>query len=297
MATHQQAVDAGTRLRDALNRVANDGTFGPARDDFADLHLTVARRLADFSTNPRYGASSPQYDSFDRKARLATGSVGNANPTSQPSIQKALNESEAASDALPAITGGGSVAGRDAGLFSVLRGSLRIAADRPAATVSRGTAGMSTKSLSPTDVVATGVVDRDEQKDPNYYQKLINLFPAEAVSLYGTGTAIFGFASLGVIIVCLIVLVVLRVFATQPEGGGQPQWIPVAVAVVSFLFWATALDPNWLTWAIGRLPPTPTPDQVREHAAQLAEIKKWAAFAGAALVFVAPLLVKPKASA
>jgi hypothetical protein len=295
MATHQQAIDAGTALRDALHTAAGDGSLGTHRDDFATLHGLIARNLAAFTLDPKHGDTSPRYDSFVQKAQRATGLVQRANPGAPPTIQRALSESQAANDALSPITGSAPAAASKAGFLGALRGSLRIARDQPARTVAKGTAGMATKSITKADV-AVGATTSSAERDPNYYQKLVNLFPAEAVSLYGTGAAIFGLASLPVILICLLVLVVLRLFATQPEQGGPPQTIAVAVAAISFLLWATALDPQWLSWAIGTLPANASAAQVKQHAAVVSDIKKYAAFIGAAWVFVAPLLIRPKAA-
>ncbi|HEX6741685.1 MAG TPA: hypothetical protein VF079_07830 [Sphingomicrobium sp.] len=138
--------------------------------------------------------------------------------------------------------------------------------------------------------------------DPNYYNKLITLFPAEALTLYGTGVAIFGAAPgshtrspFYMIAICLVVLVFLRMVANQPKDPTQrpPVWrvwsntdLPaVIVAVISFLLWATATDPNWLDGApkglqlFGKFDGT--------------FIRQWAAFLGAAFVLVAPNFVEP----
>lgn len=115
--------------------------------------------------------------------------------------------------------------------------------------------------------------------DANYYQKLTNLFPAEALALYGTGVALFGGATPFVVLAVFGVLLALRIFATQPPKGGAPQWVAVLVAAVSFLLWATATDPAWLVWATH-----PTED-----------LRRGAAFLGAALVILAPVLVRPQA--
>ena len=118
-----------------------------------------------------------------------------------------------------------------------------------------------------------------ETQDPSYFQKLVNLFPAEAVTLYGTGVAIFTNPGIGVIIVCLVVLVGLRLYATQPTGGGKPHYAAVAVAAVAFVLWATALDATWLT--------------ALSSGIDVADASKWASFLGAAFVFVAPLVLPP----
>jgi hypothetical protein len=127
---------------------------------------------------------------------------------------------------------------------------------------------------------SSGLVDVEDvgpgQNDPGYYQKLTNLFPAEALALYGTGKAIFSDANLAVVLVGLIVLFVLRVTANTAKG--HLDWRSVGVAVASYLLWVTANDAGW----IGGI-----------HALsveQLAQMRKYAALLGAALVFLAPVL-------
>ena len=114
---------------------------------------------------------------------------------------------------------------------------------------------------------------------PNYYNKLITLFPAEALTLYGAGVAVFGRSTLAATIVCLIVLVLLRAVATQPQQGGQPHYEAVVVAAISFLLWTTATDPRWITDTKLNL--------------DADEVRKWAAYLGAAFVLIAPALIQP----
>jgi hypothetical protein len=111
--------------------------------------------------------------------------------------------------------------------------------------------------------------------DPSYYQKLTNLFPAEALVLYGTGVALFGGATAFVVLAGLVVLLLLRLLASQPAQGGTPEWIAVITAAASYLLWATATDPQWLSFIT-------SPDET---------LRREAAFLGAALVVVAPLIV------
>jgi hypothetical protein len=116
--------------------------------------------------------------------------------------------------------------------------------------------------------------------DPNYYQKLTNLFPAEGLALYGTGVALYSGANAIVVLGTLAVLVVLRWSAYGSDGGGGPRWRAVLVAVASFLLWATATDPGWLRSFTALSP------ELAEH------IRQGAAFLGAAAVLLAPLAVK-----
>lgn len=166
-------------------------------------------------------------------------------------------------------------------VLSGLRGSLRLRSAPPASS------GQFTEK-SPFDDVATpqGTARASTTSaDPNYYQKLTNLFPAEALAIYGSGTAIFGSANFVVVAVGLVILLVLRSLATQTAAGTRPDWRGVAVAAASYLLWATANDANWLTLLDSRL------------VAKVAEFRKYAAFFGAALVFLAPVLAPEPATA
>ena len=156
-----------------------------------------------------------------------------------------------------------------------LRGSLSLERKLVAVTPAAGTA----PDGAPGAPVALAV----QQQDPTYFQKLVNLFPAEAVTLYGTGVAIFAGANIGVILVCLAILLVLRYFATQPTGGGTPHYVAMAVAAIAFLLWATALDAGWMEPLLG----SRTPEE-------LTDVSKWASFLGAAFVFLAPFLLQPR---
>ncbi|HVU36125.1 MAG TPA: hypothetical protein VHE61_21970 [Opitutaceae bacterium] len=116
--------------------------------------------------------------------------------------------------------------------------------------------------------------------DASYYNKLITLFPAEALTLYGTGVAVFGRSTLAALLVCLAVLVLLRSVATEPPQGGRPHFEAVIVAAVSFVLWTTATDPAWIV-------------DTRIRNLDLAEVRKWAAFLGGAFVLLAPVFIQP----
>jgi hypothetical protein len=116
--------------------------------------------------------------------------------------------------------------------------------------------------------------------DASYYNKLITLFPAEALTLYGTGVAVFGRSTLAALVVCLAVLVLLRSVATEPQQGGRPHYEAVIVAAISFLLWTTATDPAWIV-------------DTRLKNLDLQEVRKWAAFLGGAFVLLAPAFIQP----
>jgi hypothetical protein len=120
--------------------------------------------------------------------------------------------------------------------------------------------------------------------DASYYNKLITLFPAEALTLYGTGVAVFVRSTLAALVVCLVVLVLLRSVATEPQQGGRPHYEAVIVAAISFILWTTATDPGWMVDA-------------RLKNLDLQEVRKWAAFLGGAFVLLAPVFIQPPSPA
>jgi hypothetical protein len=227
MGSTTQVRDAGVALRDALQAKIRDATFDETdRDDFERIHLGLTRRIADFASAPRYGQSAPQYDDFISKAQNAAASVNACTPGSAPSIQRAKTDSQAASNALPAITG----------RANLLAGSLRLGSPPVRATAA---------GPSLTSELQTGAGEEDTP-GPNepYYQSLVKLFPVEAVTLYPMAVGIAGDDSRMLwILVGIIALVVigLRVLGTRPAAGGPPDWPAVGVALVSFALYAAAL--------------------------------------------------------
>ena len=154
-------------------------------------------------------------------------------------------------------------------MASMLRGALRLEPARPVIT---------------RDIAAPGAPSGGGGGDANYYNKLITLFPAEALTLYGTGVAVFGRSTLAALLVCLVVLVLLRSVATEPQQGGRPHYEAVIVAAISFVLWTTATDPAWLADA-------------RIKNVDFTEVRKWAAFLGGAFVLLAPAFIQPPSPA
>ena len=166
------------------------------------------------------------------------------------------------------------------GFLANLRGSLRLR--QPPSSPVGGVIEKSAFDVAPSPPASSRAT---KSGDPNYYQKLTNLFPAEALAIYGTGSAIFGGANLVVVAVGLIILLVLRTVATQTDAGTGADWRAVAVATASYLLWATANDAHWLASLDTGLAP------------DVADIRKYAAFFGAALVLLAPVLAPEPAGA
>lgn len=83
-----------------------------------------------------------------------------------------------------------------------------------------------------------------EGESPPYMEALVKLFPAEGAALAAIAA---GFADsklwLSIILIVAISVMVffLRYKATQPEGGGTPDWIAIVIAVISFYLYAIAI--------------------------------------------------------
>lgn len=81
-------------------------------------------------------------------------------------------------------------------------------------------------------------------ESPPYMESLAKLFPAEGAAL---GALAAGFAEnklwLSIVLTIAIagLVFVLRIFATQPAGGGKPDWIAVVLATISFFLYALSI--------------------------------------------------------
>src|SRR6201999_4071062 len=87
-------------------------------------------------------------------------------------------ETRAATQALRDVTG-------SAGMLGGLRGSLRLSNVPSPNELPPGSAELEIPAGS-ASVQTTGAAG-SPPSDPHYYQKLTNLFPAEALAIYGTG--------------------------------------------------------------------------------------------------------------
>ena len=80
----------------------------------------------------------------------------------------------------------------------------------------------------------------------SYLDRLIKMIPAEVVGLYLVGIGLIPEedvpVSVGWVVVCLIAVVVVRMWGTAdpPEGLG-PQWRAVAIASGAFLIWVYSM--------------------------------------------------------
>lgn len=78
-----------------------------------------------------------------------------------------------------------------------------------------------------------------------YIEALAKLFPAEGVTL-APMIPVIAAGSDGItallVLAIIVLIVVLRYFGTQPQGGGAPRWIDIAIAVASFLLYAATIQ-------------------------------------------------------
>jgi hypothetical protein len=275
MALTDEIIQAARTASDKIEtHLDEDPRFGPFAQRVTPEWLRLIQARRDFRASGSSG--SPELLVRSRAALDAAIAMQPDNA----SVNRTLAAVGRLSEGLTQATGGNA---RSASFeppakgvsFGALRGSLRLSAP-----TSRASPGGVLRGARPSPGALSDGNGKGSGGDPGYYQKLTNLFPAEALALYGTGVALFGGATPFVVIAALIVLLLLRLFASQPAEGGPPEWLAVAVAASSYLLWVTATDPGWLSFAT-------TPGE---------DLRRGAAFLGAALVVIAPMLVKTQAS-
>jgi hypothetical protein len=84
----------------------------------------------------------------------------------------------------------------------------------------------------------------------HWMDRLIKLVPSEIVAVYLAGKA-YAIAWAGVwSIICLILVLVVRIWGTR-SGSGQPQWPAVAVAAISFVIWVYAMGGQFAGAVLG----------------------------------------------
>ncbi|MCG8506937.1 MAG: hypothetical protein MI755_20195 [Sphingomonadales bacterium] len=101
-------------------------------------------------------------------------------------------------------------------------------------------------SVGTGDVAAPKALTQGTQREDGWGSRIAKLIPAEALGLYGAGSAVAGGKALGLWILaaaCLVLSGVLRYRATQDPATGSPQWSAVIIAVISFTLWVVALEP------------------------------------------------------
>ena len=96
--------------------------------------------------------------------------------------------------------------------------------------------------LTFTPGASAGLSESDSK--PGYVESLAKLFPVEGVTLVNFVPAFSGGKWWVGLICCLAisgVIILLRVFATKPPGGGKTDWLAILVAVVSFWLYSMTI--------------------------------------------------------
>lgn len=273
MAIADETVAAFRQLAQAVHQAGESGNFGADQSRaLANAETALDAAIRNFAANPGDGNAQRAATAAAERAERALASATPA------TLDAALRTIAEATRLLLAAT---AAARPRAAALPSIQGSLRIAR-RPA----------------PVGFLAAADADTGDRTeagggDPSVYNKLITLFPAEALTLYGSGLAIFPDGTvrkLGVLIVCVVLLFFVRRLAnTSRPVGNEPtniDAVAVWVAVVAFLLWATATDAAWL-FGLSEL----TGGWLGESAVV---VKQWAAFLGAAFVLGATAFYTPK---
>ena len=90
------------------------------------------------------------------------------------------------------------------------------------------------------------VARRREESFKFYLDRLLKMIPGEVVGLYLVGSGFIpkdqSIVQVVWAIVCLIGVVVIRVYGTaDPENNKPPDWVHVAISSVAFLIWIYTL--------------------------------------------------------
>ncbi len=87
------------------------------------------------------------------------------------------------------------------------------------------------------------------QPTDEYLARLVKLVPSEVLAIYAAGTELAK-TWLGVwAFVCLVLVAVVRAFASS-QGGKPIQWKAVAVSLVSFIIWIYATGGQFFSWSL-----------------------------------------------
>lgn len=227
MATVNEVGEAGIVLRDGLQARIDDGNYSVSdRYAFETSHFVFSRRLSEFSMSPAHGPESQVYDTALADIGNANTALGSCRPGDRPSIDRANTSAGTASASLAKVTTYSAIA-------STWRFTSALAVKRPAAASSSGS------SIS----IPSSGVNTPEPTEP-YLTSLAKLFPAESLSALLLVLAIDKkFADVRYALIGLIVVasVVLRYFATRNTATGKPDIFAIAISVISFLIYATAM--------------------------------------------------------
>ena len=233
--------DLGIVVRDKLQRKIEDVDYTlDDRNGFTAIHFVFSRRLSDFAAFPGDAGS---YDRALDAIRSADTTLDACRPGDPSSVNRMNAAVNTASAELAKVTG--SAAG-----FKAPSLSSALAIRRP--VKSRGVQGpqipRAGASISPADssLQPRGPGFSPTGTDPTepYLTSLAKLFPAESLSALLLVLTIeprfadLRFALMGLIIAASITI---RYFTTRNPDTGRADILAIAVSVVSFLIYATAM--------------------------------------------------------
>ncbi|MHC9419808.1 hypothetical protein ACYZX9_14560 [Sphingomonas citri] len=254
MASVSDVVKAAGALRDALFGMSELTEDAGAKQFLLQRHVRLQKAMRDFAASPATADPSSQLDGPLATCRNATVVVVALSPAVPGALDRAGAETDLAVGALASVT--------KRGVLDGLRGTLRIGNRRPSGRVGAATAA-----------AAGGDGPSASGESGQLLAKVTQLFPAEAVSIYPAGAALLKGEQLPTWWFALILagaVGVVRWVATQPRGGGSPQFAAVVAAVVSYLLWVVMLG-DWF------LPIGDPGERARAVAAALAFIWVWVA--------------------
>jgi hypothetical protein len=244
MANVSDITDLGIVVRDKLQRKIEDVDYTPDdRNGFTAIHFVFSRRLSDFAAFPGNGQSSPSYDRARDAVRSADAALDACRPDDPSSVNRVNTAVNTASAELAKVTRAavGSIAPSMSSALAIRRPAN--SPDTAGSQIPRAGA-----SISPT---GSGLQPRGPGNGPTgpdptepYLTSLAKLFPAESLSALLLVLAIeqrfveLRYALIGLIIAASIAI---RYFTTRNPDTGKADILAIAVSVVSFLIYSTAM--------------------------------------------------------
>lgn len=90
-----------------------------------------------------------------------------------------------------------------------------------------------------------------QTRPDNWEERVVKLVPAEAMTLYGTGTILvqdgdtFSYPLAAVLIAaCIFIAGTVRFRATKDPQTSRPQWTAMLIAITSFVLWVLSVTPE-----------------------------------------------------
>lgn len=241
MATKTEVIYECNAFRALLWPLADDTRFtAEQRARFGRVATLLDDHTSAFALRPRYGASSAYYDNPKFWAALGISHM----PSVASMPDDVCDMADHCIDSLEQVTAA------EVMLTRGLRGALLSppAAPAPPASVEGALSIRRSPVVSLTaagkTVIAPGPTPppKAPKVEPAWIEKLLKMFPAEAVTAYTFGSTSLKTDHLLVALVTLAAMLCVRWVALTPEPGTRPDWKPLAVSAGSFLLWVAATD-------------------------------------------------------